>query len=926
MKQGTAALRPFVMIPFHRDVMVTRETGPGFAAIGPKIKITRDSAYDSVRNMERDVKNDTRSAPDPARILDRKVALTRAILLFERIWRALLWPFAAAGIFLLLSFAGAWTALPSTAHTILIVLFALAGLASLAPLFRIAMPDRETALRRLEEHSGIRHRPATSYEDALPETATGEQRAIWAAHRERLAALFGRLRPGMPRPRLDRADPYALRAALFLLLTVSLVSAGPQAWDRMRSAFQWTPPDLGIDYRLDAWATPPVYTGKPPVVLADGSNEQGVRAVSVPEKSLLVVRVNGGPGAEPALRISGGEGEEDTVVKPESYQDGLAEYRLTLTEDRAISVSIGTFTASTWHFDLIRDKPPVIALAEEPSRTPRGSLRLGFRTEDDYGVASAEAEFALAGESGDKLAERSRTAGENSPLAPPVIPLNLPRANAKIAEAKIFRDLTAHPWAGLKVEMTLVARDQAGQEGRSEPYEMVLPEREFTKPLAKAVIEQRKNLVRDPGALGDVAQAVAALTIGGEKFIEDKVVYLGLRSVFWRLRNTRAEDPAASAVEQLWDIALRIEDGDLPEAQAALRAAQEALRKALEEGASDEEIQRLVQELRAALNNFLQAMAEQARRNGNLAEMPEGLGEQQMMSSKDLEEMLRNIENLAKSGARDMAQQMLSELQNMLERLQMGAMNQNSRGQQMMKMVQGLGEIISKQQKLLDETYRQNRQRGEQGQQGQPGQQGQQGEGRFGQQGEPRFGQQGRQGQGQQGQRQGQGGQRGQGQQGQGQGRMQFGDLGGEQRALREKLDQLLEQLRSFGAKPPDQLDGAGQAMGEAEGALQEENLDRATQQQTLALDRLRQGTQQMAEQVLQSLASRMGRGDQGRKDPLGRPERTQGPDLGTSVQVPDEIDIQRAREILEELRRRLSDPSRPMIELDYLERLLRQF
>ena len=32
------------------------------------------------------------------------------------------------------------------------------------------------------------------------------------------------------------------------------------------------------------------------------------------------------------------------------------------------------------------------------------------------------------------------------------------------------------------------------------PYEFVLPERTFTKPLARAVVEQRKKLVRDPGA------------------------------------------------------------------------------------------------------------------------------------------------------------------------------------------------------------------------------------------------------------------------------------------------------------------------------------------------------------------------------------------------------------------------------------------
>ena len=146
-------------------------------------------------------------------------------------------------------------------------------------------------------------------------------------------------------------------------------------------------------------------------------------------------------------------------------------------------------------------------------------------------------------------------------------------------------------------------------------------------------------------------------------FIEDKVVYLGLRSAFWRLRNRRAENAAETVVEQLWDLALRIEDGDLPEAEAALRAAQEKLRKALEEGAPEAEIKKLVEELRTALNKFLQTLAERARRNGNLAEMPQGLGDQKMLSSKDLEEMLRNIENLARTGARDMAQQMLNQLQ-----------------------------------------------------------------------------------------------------------------------------------------------------------------------------------------------------------------------------------------------------------------------
>ena len=526
----------------------------------------------------------------PAQVLDRKVVLTRAVLLFEHIWRAMLWPFAVAGLFLLISFANLWSYLPPNAHTLLLVVCGLAGLASLAPLFRITLPGREAALRRLESVSGLEHRPATSYEDTLPAAATEEQRALWSVHRQRLTALFASLRPGLPHPRLDRADPYALRAALLLLVTVSLVSAGPEARTRITSAFKLTPVPALAQFRLDAWVTPPLYTGKPPIVLADGLQNQSMRRVTVPEKSLLLVRINHGASAKPLLHIIDPDGGRKTLDAT-SADGGLAEYRVTVTKNAAVEVALGPVPAVTWHFDLIPDTPPTIALTEDPSRTPRGSLRLEFRAQDDYGIAQAEARFELA-DNGDSNNEEKLAADMREGLAPPIIPLNLPRANAKIAEARVFRDLTAHPWAGLRVKMTLAARDQAGQSGFSNPYELILPARKFTKPLAKAIIEQRRNLVRDPRARNDVAQGLAALTIGAEHFIDDTIVYLGLRSAFWRLKTRPAEDTAASIVAQLWDLALRVEDGDLPEAQAALRAAQEKLRRALEEGAPEEEIQR----------------------------------------------------------------------------------------------------------------------------------------------------------------------------------------------------------------------------------------------------------------------------------------------------------------------------------------------
>ena len=127
-----------------------------------------------------------------------------------------------------------------------------------------------------------------------------------------------------------------------------------------------------------------------------------------------------------------------------------------------------------------------------------------------------------------------------------------------------------------------------------------------------------------------------------------------------------------------------------------------------------------------------------------------------------------------------------------------------------------------------------------------------------------------------------------------------------------------------MGAKS-DELNKARDAMDSAQKALEEGDTETALGDQSEALDQMRQGAQKMSEGMQQGGASRVGENGE-QRDPLGRPQRFQGPDAGNSVKVPDEIDMQRAREILEELRKRLAQPSRPTMELDYYERLLRRF
>jgi uncharacterized protein (TIGR02302 family) len=887
------------------------------------------------------------------RRFERRVRLSWLALLGERVWEALLWPFLAVAAFLVGSLLELWSLLPPLMHRVLLGAFGLALIISFLPLLRLSLPTRQDALRRLERHAGIKHRPASSYEDQLGATPTKETAALWAVHRQRLSHLISRLKPSWPAPRTDREDPYAIRAALLLGLVAALLAAGGNGWNRIRAAFvsgASSPPAL---LRLDAWVTPPVYTGIAPIVLADGSEPVGAgvesfRALSVPERSELTVRTHAPQGEIVTLTTSQDGSAEAKTIEPKktSSSEGLVEFTVALTEPLSSDVKIGGQTVSKWRFDLIKDETPTINLMGTPTTTPRGALRLVFHAEDDNGVAGAEARFAL-GEGEERNlapvpAEASAKVDSDPLIEPPVMPLQLPHANAKRVDGRATQDLTAHPWAGLKVRMTLVARDQAGQVGTSTPYEFVLPQRTFTKPLAKAVVEQRKKLVRDPTATEGVANALDALTLGGDKVIDDTTIYLALRNAFWRLHTDTSRESVASVVDQLWQTALRIEEGDLPEAERALSAAQDALMQALKEGASPNEVKRLVDELRSALSRYLQALATQQQDKGNMASQTQQNGDQ-LVSQQDLDKILQNIQNLAQSGSKEMAERMLSELKDILDRLQTGNFAENAQQQRASRMMKDLSDIVSNQQKLLDDTFAAKRQQsanngnsGGNSQQFEVSPPGQPMEFSPGISMAPLF--EDLPGEAQQGFLKGQGDSGGQGSTRQG-GRLEIGPqpqgepsgqnakLAERQQELRNRLQSLIDRFRIEGSDAPNEFKGAEEAMRDAKDAIGEGSLERATQQQSLALDRLRQGAQSMAEQMMDNGEAQAGQGpgNNGR-DPLGRPDRSNRPDLGLSVRVPDEIDVQRAREVLDELRRRIGDPSRPAVELDYLERLIKPF
>jgi uncharacterized protein (TIGR02302 family) len=667
------------------------------------------------------------------------------------------------------------------------------------------------------------------------------------------------------------------------------------------------------NFRLDAWVAPPAYTGRPPIILPGihpgETNAAAVQTdgpINVPVNSTLVVRATGKLKLE--LSTSGGL----AAAKEEGHPPaGAEEHRFIIAGTGAATLR-GAGENLVWPFNAVPDKPPTIELLKDPEQQSRGSLLLSYRLEDDYGVAEAHATFARKDQSG-------ASKGPARPLfGPPDFALVLPQARTRNGTGQTIKDITDHPWAGADVTMTLVARDDAGNEGKSEPFDFRLPERVFTKPIARALIEQRRNLALDANTRPLVSASLDALAIAPERFTKEAGVYLGLRSVYWSLERAKSDDDLRDVVKRLWQMAVGIEDGDIASAEEALRNAENALQQALDRGATDQELKALMEQLRAAMDRFLQAMTEQLKNSRELARPLSP--NTRMLSSRDLQNMLDRLENLARSGAKDAARQLLQELQEMMENLQAGVPDMNEGDEDMMSALDELGDMIRQQQQLRDRTFQQ----GQQQRQDQRQDQRQRGAGKPGQQ-QPNGN--------------------------------SFGNLQQNQQALRDRLNKLLDELKSRGlgqndqsqqgqgnpgqgqqGQGQDQLDQlgrAGDAMGDAAGNLGEGDADSAVDSQGRALDALRKGAQGLAQSMQQQMGRGPGPGRPGRfgqsraqqdTDPLGRPLRGREYGDDSTVKVPGEIDVQRARRIIEELRKRFGDFARPQEELDYIERLLKSY
>jgi len=851
--------------------------------------------------------------------LARRRLLARAALWWERLWPAL-WPaLALLGAFLLVALLDLPRLLVPGLHAVLLAGFAAAVVfAVVRGLRRLARPAVAEADRRLERVSGLAHRPLAALSDTPAGNAPPEQLALWRAHVARAMAQVRRLRVGWPHPGLAARDPHALRGALVVALVAAVCIAGDDAPHRLLRAVApgFAAAPVPAPPRVEAWVTPPAYTGLAPLFLdpAGGS-------VSVPAGSRLSLSLTGGTGGEPVLAL-----DEDRQPMRALDSASFAAER-DLPHGGRLSVQRDGRALASWDLAVMVDAPPTVAFAEPPGRVPGRSpmVRLPWQAADDWGLAGLRAELRL----------------RDRPAAPPlIVEIPLPGGAPKSARGTHQSDLTAHPWAGLPVIARLLARDGAGQEGRSAETALDLPEREFHHPVAQALIAVRKRLSVAPGERRWAQGELDRLSLEPDAFDNDTSVYLGMRSARHRLLRDRQPGAIAGVQSLLWELAIRLEEGAAERTARALAEAREALREALErqergEQVSREEIDRLMRALRDAIDRHMQALADEARRQQAEAQDPRDL---QRLDQQEIERRADQLREAMRENRTEDARRELAELERMLEQLQNARpehgqgrqrnAQQRQRGKQQMGALQ---DMVQREGGLLDNSHQRA---GEDAAPPRPGQPRAPRPGQF----PPRIPPQARQpeppsatdAQQRETDRR-------------------------QQEALRRALGELMQQFGDLTGDVPQPLAEADQAMREAGQALQAGRDGQARDAQQRAIEALQEGGREMSRQMAQQFGpqgepgeggegeqdgqgsanngqDRSGRdsarrGEEGR-DPLGRRTREgpAGSDEGSDVVVPEEAEASRTRAIQEELRRRGAERTRPQPELDYIDRLLRRF
>jgi len=868
----------------------------------------------------------------------------RASRLTKRAYRHLLWetyaPILALGALFVLLFTtlaafGVWQRFGDPWRLIGLSIAVYFAFKSVLATRRKLLPTRSQAKRRVELDSGLSHRPL----DTLIDTPALNDKSdpAWQNHLARAQIQIQRAGTSSLRPTLAPMDKYFLRIATPTLLMLAFMVGAGDNYERLRASLTpgWIYGMSANNAHYEAWIDPPEYTGRPPSYFKEQLS------MDAPEGSEFVARISG---VKTAPRLILREGNRTRRITAKRLGPQSFEARAIVNKGVIASYRIGQ-AEKIWALNVNKDRFPLVRFDEAPDAGKRDRLIFSYSLEDDYGVESLHLALAL----------------KSDPDNTEQINITLPGTSVRSAAKEPGGvDLTKHKWAGKKVQGRLLAVDGKRQVGSTAMYDFVVPDKIFVEPLAKAVAEQRQLMLtgteagirtyaptpkqpkikpddkslfavdrpdlaidRAPKDVKRAALLLEAITDKPVGVFEDPSVYMGLRNIYRRLQTAREIDELGGITEDLWAIALRAEFGRLGNALEDMQRAERALNNAMARRAPQREVDALFDRYNEAVDRYMEFLMLEAAKNAReqTADGASG-GSDADFNTDQIQALLDAIEEANRMGDTVAARRALAQLAQLLENMKIqlaqggggsGSGSGGSMSEELKDALEELNDILGEQRRLRDETQDAGRAEADMWD--------------------------------------------GQDEAGNNQGGDQPSDnaLADQQGQIADMLDALEDAANGQEGIGEQQEDGGGgeageenggigsgdikqaledakSAMGRSEQALEDGEFYGAGRAQSEAIDALRRAGEGLLAQEAERLQAEQdaggGQNANGNSldntDPFGREE---GESMGEAdTDIPEKSDQQRARELLEELRRRSGERERGETEREYLERLLERF
>lgn len=496
-------------------------------------------------------------------------------------------------------------------------------------------------------------------------------------------------------------DPYALRflPVIVLLLCLFIFPIATMN-DIAKNFFPHTAPPIHVEkpsFTYSAWITPPSYTGLKP----DYINDTTTPPLSIAQGSKLNIALQNIKKRAYHVHIN------DTISKMGIDGDEtILSADFDITADTTRIALRGRYNN---YFDLPifieQDNAPEISFVADPKTTNNYALEIDYRTIDDYGPKN----ISLSVERIESTADEPMPKPLNFDLSLGFIDTSEAEINEenKIWQGQYYLDLSGHPWAGAPVKLTLSVTDHSDQKNDSAPIFATIPVRVFENKIAKKINDERMKLLADYKNNRTSAMAVLEeIIIRPAHYYNDPIIFLSLKSAMNRLFLDRYNQERLSVTNLLWDVALFIEEGLMFEALQDIKEIQQALEKALQDPNSPpEQIEELMQQYQAALENAVRAaMTDIMRQLQNGAKVQDFQNPFQTSEQSSLEDYLQKMQDLAASGNREEAMKMLQDLQKMMEQTSTKPQQLSEEQKQGIETLQDLQEIIEAQQELTNDS------------------------------------------------------------------------------------------------------------------------------------------------------------------------------------------------------------------------------